>query len=323
MVEDVVEQRYQVIAVGRDQVREGSLLREANENLPDAPRVGEAGGEVQPAVHVPHDQAPVAAVQQRRHQPRVGHGLLGNAVLGEEARQVTIGVQDVAVLVGPVEAAGAERREQRQRVVAGQEPGRERRDLSLEHLVERCHARDAVFEREQVVAVEHGVLAPVGAERVIEPRLGPRQKAVEDRPVDLAGVVRGAVAVEALAVRADCATERVHDGASTTVVERAVEGALVRRERLVDLGKEGRDVAGDFDRRSDPTEELAQAGETGRRCRRRQSGRGRGSMRRCQTELVVRTVDCETRTSACAVPACRRRSRSNPPDSCRSAGRRG
>jgi hypothetical protein len=101
------------------------------------PSVPEAVIEVKPAVLVPHQdrhRARDTPLQMAGQPGRGPDGLGRDPVLLQERRQLPIGVQQVTVLVGPVQGAGSKRIQQRQGLVDVQRPRAEHRHLALQHL---------------------------------------------------------------------------------------------------------------------------------------------------------------------------------------------
>ena len=124
-----------------------------------------------------------------------------DAVSLEEARQLAIGVEDVALLVRAVEAAGAQGVEQVGGLRHGEQAGAEDGDLALEHQLEPTDAECVrTGDLHEVVGVVEAVVASVGAQRVIHVAEGQLAEAHEvcGRPLrtparEAAGIDRGPI----------------------------------------------------------------------------------------------------------------------------------
>ena len=101
----------------------------------------------------------------------------GYLVLAQETGQLAVRIENVAVLVGPVELARTQRPEQGERLVAGEQTRRENGDLALKHLVEGgdagLAARRARGEAQDVVGMIEAVGTASGTQGVVD--IGQRQ----------------------------------------------------------------------------------------------------------------------------------------------------
>ena len=120
------------------------------------------------AVQIPHHDAAVATLDHRRQRLGLLNGRGRNVVLFKEARQFSIWIENITILIGAVKAAAPERIQQfdgfPRRVRARTQNG----DLAFEHLIESANYDPTAVDAHQVVGMIQAVLSPVGANRVVD-----------------------------------------------------------------------------------------------------------------------------------------------------------
>ena len=120
------------------------------------------------AIRILNHDAPVIAFDHRGQRLRLRDGLSRNIVLLEKARQLAVRIKDVAVLVGTVKRAAAQRVKQQYRFLRTERARAQHRHLAFQHLVKAANHDAVARNLHQVVGVIEAVRPPVGANRVVD-----------------------------------------------------------------------------------------------------------------------------------------------------------
>ena len=204
---------------------------------PQGFHVVEVAVEVEPAKAVLGDDVLVAVGQKLGQQRRVRHGLGVQVVLVQEARQVLVGVEHVAVLVLPEQGAGLEGVEHLEAFLRVEQARAEHGHLTFQHFREVSDVHAAIgFHRHQVVRVVQAVGPLVGPDGMLEVRERHLDEARQVRQRQCAFAAGEVLLVDFVAVVAGCGAQTVQDGAALGV------GNVARRQPLV-LAQSGVDAA--------------------------------------------------------------------------------
>ena len=197
----------------------------------------EVAVEVEPAEAVLGDDVLVAVGQKLGQQRRVLHVLGVQVVLVQEARQVLVGVEHVAVLVLPEQGAGLEGVEHLEAFLRVEQARAEHGHLTFQHFREVRDVHAAIgFHRHQVVRVVQAVGTLVGPDGMFEVRERHLDEARQVRQRQCALAAGEVLLVNFVAVVAGCGAQTVQDGAALGV------GNVARRQPLV-LAQSGVDAA--------------------------------------------------------------------------------
>ena len=235
MVEDALVDRLDVLLALSQQriVGRGKFSQRGSEGL----QVVEVAVEVESAQAILGDDVLVAVCQKLGQQRRVFHSLGVQVVLVQEARQVLVGVEHVAVLVLPEQGAGLEGVKHGEAFVRIEQSRAEHGHLTFQHFRQVHDVHAAVrFHGHQVVRVVQPVGPLVGLNRVLEVRQRHFHETREVRQGQRALAAGEVLLVNLVTVVAGCGAQPVQDGAALGV------GNDARRQPMM-LAQGGVDAA--------------------------------------------------------------------------------
>ena len=188
--------------------------------------------EMDPPRDIAFNKLAVPIGQQLPEQGRAAQFPRRDIVLLNKARQLTVRIEQITMLVGAIHPAVLESGEQFQRRLRREISRAEHGDLTFEHFVKPAdRQRFRVIKADQVVRMIQPVGPAVGLDGMVYPSQSELQE-IEQAPPGERGFARGKPGIDTLPIFAAGATQVIHDALSLDIRNGSRQQSAMPLERL-------------------------------------------------------------------------------------------